>query len=522
MLTPEEREKLRARCRGDLFFLGRDILGKDLYEQPHRLMCDFFVHKGGASALKDLADPNEGLELTPRGSFKSTLNAIDCVQWIICFPDIRILVLTAEKSLGLSFVDEIRNYFVVQPEGPTPFQELFPEFCIDAGERVSSLEFTTPARRTYRKEPTVWANSIGANLPGWHCDVLKADDVVNDTNAADGDQITKIRTRFNMARKLVDPGGFIDVIGTPYDPEDLYGSIQKEGGNIRFLKAGAWRSKAGADPTHDLSEEDADLFFPARLTHSFLARERKRDPASFATQYLCIATAGGRLVFSDPVLDGAIIPAASRPRKVLHYGAWDLGYKQRRNSDLSVGAIGSLDEEGRLYLEEVICGRWTGLELAYQIAAANKKWELQITAIEDVLGAQWLAPEIERAALMTGRYCRVDWTTVDNTENAKFLRISGLAPLLESGRLYFLDSCSSLETALEQFRTYTGRRGAHDDIVDAISMLRKYVPEHPAQPPEDAASMRSRMMYDRIFGTGSNAPVYESEPEPEPLVINYF
>lgn len=523
MLSQEERETLRNRCKADLMFLGRDILRKDLEELPHRQMCEFFVHKGGCRSLEQIPDKREGLMLTPRGSFKSSVDAIDCVQWIICFPDIRILILTAEKNLGLAFVDEIRNYFVIQPEEPTLFQELFPEFCIEASARTSSLEFTTPARRTYRKEPTVWANSIGANLPGWHCDVLKADDVVNDSNAADPDQIQKIKARFNMARKLVDPGGFIDLIGTPYDPEDLYGEAEKDLSNIRYLKAGAWKSRSGEDPSHDLSEQDAELFFPSRLTHKFLSRELKRDPATFSTQYLCRATAGGRLVFSDATLQRAIIPRNARPEEVLYYAAWDLAYKQRSNSDLSVGVVGSLDKEGRLYVEDIVLGRWPGLELAYNVAALNKKWDLQISAIEDILGAQWLMPEIERAAAQFGQFCRVDWVPVDNSINSKFLRISGLSPLLESGRMYFLDSCSNLEAALDQMKRYSGGKGAHDDICDALSMLRRYVPAHPVAPPEDSASVRQRMMYDMIFGSNLiDAPPLVLDPDDAPDVINYF
>jgi hypothetical protein len=32
-------------AKTDLYFLGKDVLGKDFVEHPHRAMCDFYVKK---------------------------------------------------------------------------------------------------------------------------------------------------------------------------------------------------------------------------------------------------------------------------------------------------------------------------------------------------------------------------------------------------------------------------------------------------------------------------------------------
>src|SRR6202790_879405 len=105
-LTKYEFDSLRHRCRTNLFFLAGAILGKSMYEHVHRPITNFFVQKDNSQlpdkyTLKQLHQciyaldaTKERLLLYPRSSYKSTLNVIDCVQWIINFPDIRILILT--------------------------------------------------------------------------------------------------------------------------------------------------------------------------------------------------------------------------------------------------------------------------------------------------------------------------------------------------------------------------------------------------------------------------------------------
>src|SRR5258708_44814 len=154
-----------------------------------------FVQKDPSKSIPQQDRIKERLLLYPRGSYKSTLNICDCVQWIICFPDIRILVLTGADDLATAFVDELKDYFVLDGE-PTIFQELFPELCIEAKQKGNQGEFWAPVGPTARmrktKEPTVFASSIMANNSGWHVDVMKPDDVVTDRNSETISELTKI------------------------------------------------------------------------------------------------------------------------------------------------------------------------------------------------------------------------------------------------------------------------------------------------------------------------------------------
>src|SRR3569832_2052208 len=94
------REMLQYLCQTDLFFLAKEILGyRDVTEETHREVADTFLKKDPKRSIREQADPcHVRLLLLPRGTFKSTFNICDTVQYIICWPDIAILVLTAANS----------------------------------------------------------------------------------------------------------------------------------------------------------------------------------------------------------------------------------------------------------------------------------------------------------------------------------------------------------------------------------------------------------------------------------------
>ena len=114
---PAAWKKRRTRCQTDLWFLSKEIFGRDLFEQTHRPVIDFFLKKkpftpafkkdskyGLAefhTAIEELAPlgQRKGICLYPRGSYKSSLDEDDITQFVICYPDIRILIMVGESSL---------------------------------------------------------------------------------------------------------------------------------------------------------------------------------------------------------------------------------------------------------------------------------------------------------------------------------------------------------------------------------------------------------------------------------------
>ena len=253
----------RLRCQTDLWFLSKEIFGRDLFERTHRPVVDFFLKKkpftpafrkdskyGLAdfqAAIAELAPLaiRKGICLYPRGNYKSSLDEDDITQYVINYPDIRILIMVGESSLGEAFVPNIKQRFILERDRePTEFQRLFPEFVIDLEsdkDRGGAQEYWSPARRLIQKEPTIGSISILGSTSGWHCDVLKCDDVITDTTPVETSMArNKIVRKFVTTANLLDPHGVLELIGTRYHEEDLYEHVKTNLKDSRYLCGASW------------------------------------------------------------------------------------------------------------------------------------------------------------------------------------------------------------------------------------------------------------------------------------------
>lgn len=532
-LTVAEREQLRFRCKTDLFFLAKVVLGKDLTERTHRAVTDFFVQKNPDKTIAEQNRIKERLLLYPRGSYKSTLNVCDCVQWIINFPDIRILVLTGADDLAVAFVDELKNYFTFDGE-PSMFQELFPELCISTKERGNQGEFWAPmgpsARMRTTKEPTVFASSILSNNSGWHVDVMKCDDVVTDKNSETITELAKITRKFKMVRKLLMPYGYRDTIGTPYSIFDCYADHREQADNyekksgiqkLKYLRMPAWWLKGSTifqTPTVEQSDNEGnlELLFPEALTYSFLRYEQHTDEKSFNSQYLCNPLEASQVVFTLEDLRDHTITHHQLPKYPKYYVAWDFAYSAKKGRDYTVGAVGAVDEQGRLFVVEIVRKRFQPSELAFQVANICAKYRPEITGIENSNGANFLESDIQRWAVQLGIAPAIEWFPVAKQQEAKELRVKGLQALMADGRLWFSTEINCIDALYKEFVQFGGPHH-HDDIPDAIAHLQRYLPQGVHKTPEAKYreaihDLKAKELRDLVYGLGR----YETIEQPPP------
>lgn len=506
-------------------------------------MCDFFVKKDPSKSLAEQDKIKEGLLLYPRKAYKSTLSIVDCVQWIICFPNIRILVLTGLDSLATAFVDELNEYFCIQDEEkPSLFQALFPEFCIRPKNRYVG-EFHCPARTKYSKDPTVAASSIESNNSGWAVDLLKCDDVVTDENAENALRIAKVTKKYHMARKLVMSYGYRETIGTRYELEDLYGQmlqtygIQELYGDIRkpeefkYLSLPAWWKKGSLTyETPDLNElpneDEVEILFPENLSYRFLCREWKNDKHTFASQQLNDPIGASDVIFRREEMVAATLPYQQLPSDGRTYIAWDLAYSAKKGRDWCVGAVGRYDSAGRLWILECIRGRYKPHELPFVIVKAIKDWSPEQTGIEHTVGVQWLMPEMDRYARQMGVELKVNYFELETKTGATEERVKNLETLLNDKRLIFSANISCLDRLYFEFERWTPKIvtggtafTGHDDIIKAISWLQKFRPQ--SGMPQDQEGVNTAMrrqierdLSDRVYGMGIFAPAVPAYQEP--------
>ncbi len=553
---------LRDKARKNLLWLGR-LLGFGLFHSVHQSVCDKFVQKNFDGmffpefTMDDLHDmfyrqkrfANDGetlcremILLESRGSYKSTIDGVDAVQWLINVPDVRIMIITGVKSLAKKFARQIKkNFYLPAKAKPTPFQLLFPEYILTGVDGRSESPLDCPAAFFNQKEHNLWVTSIESSNTGDHCDVRKADDVVTSKNSAEKELREALKFEFDSTDDLLDQWGFSDVCGTRYFTDDWYGTRMlpneetKEVAPCLFSCRGCWTLNeidqieyiAGKlSIAQILKDKRATLTFPYKLSWSYLRETyNKKGERSFKNQQLNEAM--------DPMVDEAYInqfsidvlrahsyPRAGAPADMEIIQTWDFAYSERKTSDFSAGVTAGIYQDKNKQLAvvilEIIFDKWKSSELASHMVAFYEKWHPIKVYIEDANGCGFLMGNIKNLAQFHGSDMpqAIRLRPISVKSNAKRARIRDLEFLLGHDRLWFVNG-GWVDETFKQLTQYTGAKSTSyrkDDIPDAVSFITEHLPptalmhdpdpkqvekEHEAM----VAKANKQAMYNRMFGT---------------------
>jgi hypothetical protein len=505
---------LRDKARKDLLFLGIDILRHDFVRRVHQEIADTYVQKnfdgvyykgytiGDVHKAIDRQErfdehgclTKESLILDSRGHFKSTLNRVDCIQWMLNVPDVRILIMTAEKKLAFAFMKAIKGYLYLAEQGtPTDFQLLFPEYVLRKAAGRANTPILLRCRKHSQVEPTLWVNSIDSGLSGWHCDIKKNDDAVNDKNCLTTQTRESLKDQIDNSSNLVDGHGFTDSIGTRYFPDDWYGSriAIRDDKPLKYFCRACWIVKPGFEdlPLKQLTEDMVVLAFPELSKNAFQVLRGKLldNEKLFRCQQLnepaLEAEDSFRVTFTEDALRKHLYPMTMAPQDGDLFIAWDWALTHNKNSDYSVGvAARRYQKDGRwgLAILDVRFGRWTPSELAQQIVKMDRDWNPRQTLIEKTPSSELLQIELDRWYKRLDVMPRIWWRTPSVEPDAKRNRIKQLEILLTNDLLWFCFGAWNDE-AFTQLTRYTGERrnrGRKDDIPDAMSMLYFFLPTY--------------------------------------------
>ncbi len=530
-------QSLRKRCREDLIFLASRVLGYDrITYESHGNVARLFIEKREGVPYLQQSDVKERLLMMPRGTFKSTLDVADAVQAILIDPNIRILVLTGASALADAFVSEIVAHFVKR-DNATPLSLIFPEYCIKESEARTG-SFTVPNRTKIYKEPTVMSAGIESATSGYHFDELRCDDVCTNRNSESQTYLERTARSIHMATKMLNPGGYLYLIGTHYNPSDAYAlaidaacedaEVKRKDvdeqlltdpepivvGGLKILRKPAWihnRRRSNLSLEDLKRPEDFTLVFPEILSFKFLAKQYRKDQQSFFTQYLNDPyVAGGGLVTPD-LLRECTIPADQIPKEGKIFCAWDLSYKNGKTNDYTAAVVGILNN-GIMYAFDSVYAKYRPSEIGKGIAAAIYRWKANQVDIEDCLGAQWLESSIRNE--LVGSTAVITWIPVDRSENSKQVRIKSIESMLASGRLYLSANMSNLTVLYDQLlRAGVSRK---DDLADTLAYLSDRIPIDRLSLPEAvvnyAEEARKKALYRLVYGYGEPTPV-KKEPE---------
>ncbi len=543
--------EVRRRCKTDLMWMARyftwmsnpasdnglrpfeeNIFDEEFYGPFTKL----FVQKNPDLPLNQQSDVKTRLLLWPRGGAKSTFDHVDTVQWVLCFPPIRILYLTAEKSLAEGFVGEVKGHFYIK-EDPTWMNLFFPEFCVEEGKAGAANEFTCPvyaSKKTGRKEPTVYASSVGKNKAGWRYELIKADDAVSDTNSETSLLCEKISNALFLAEKLLALGGYyIDYVGTRYADEDHYGVLlSKNIGEIKETFGRGWefyenlttntniligraiqikpevkaQLELEGKPVsyHEAGEAGCIFLLPHLMDFAWCMADFTKDEKSFVGQRNQNPRNASQVGFDRAMLLRATIPYTMMPKQGPCSQVWDLASSQKKGRDFTVGTSVIWSEEDVLgpdgkkngnkqtvgYVRKIVRDRMLPHQIVQAIIKLAKEEHPFTVAIENAQGATYLKDSLSQAAYRTGDVYLIDlirginWFTPDQQKDAKKNRMGALHPWIAEGRFKFANYCmednpppkNKMEVVYNEFEKCMFDHH-HDDIPDNLGYQLNYSPQ---------------------------------------------
>lgn len=239
-----------------LFYFAKFILGYDKMEQtPHGEVCAF---------IESIINTDRfGLDLEPRGSFKTTEFSQALTTWLLVKnPNIRILLDSAVLQNSIDNLGVVKRHL----EGNEKLRYLYGDLV--GGNWTN--EAITIGTRTDRglKEPSVRCASVERTQVGPHYDVIIADDLASEENSKTPEGRRQVKDHLRLLFALLEPHGILIVVGTRWNYDDLYGMIADE--FPEFKKR--IKCAGGEGCPHGLP-----LYFKQILTQEFLTAQKRRQ-----------------------------------------------------------------------------------------------------------------------------------------------------------------------------------------------------------------------------------------------------
>ncbi|KER02829.1 phage terminase large subunit [Photorhabdus temperata] len=270
----------------------------------------------------------------------------------------------------------------------------------------------------------------------------------------------------------------IVIILTRWHQNDLAGQLLKlaeEGGE-------SWRvvsfpMEAEKEEIHELNgktynlRKPGEILFPERMPQDFVDKCKQRGSLVWNALYQQRPTAkGGGLIKSEWFKEYAVLPPI---RWSTVYG--DTAQKIKEANDFSVFELWGLGEDGKMYLIDLIRGKWESKELKRRAVAFWAKCKarkdcgsLISMKIEDKASGTGLIQEIQTEAL-----CPVIPIQRDKD---KFTRLMDVQGYIESGYIYLPAEAEWINDFLTEMESITPDFNTHDDqldpMMDAISDMK--------------------------------------------------
>ena len=388
------------------------ILTSD-FEIAYYLVCKYItkrdiegLHK---SIIANISNKKNTLDLAPRGFGKSTVGDVDyCITRILREPNIRIMIGSKTQTQAEAFLKEIRTHF----EQNTRLIQVFGDWKKSRDNVWNDREFTVNKRTVIKKEATVTALGASGAVISKHFDVIVGDDLVGLENARTEKQRSNLKEWFySSLLPTLEPDGDIHILGTRYNPMDLYEdliksnnyqvNIQRAIQTVGGKEVSLWGSKFSIEKLKQIRAESGKIIFNMQYQNDTeLAKGRifKAQYFKYYDEYKLdydFQTAKVRIT-NDEGIDRWI--------KVRVYMGADLAISEAENNknDFFVLMTIGVDDDRNVYVLDYLKDRLTfNAQLTATISYGRDKFPMvERVGIETNQYQRALAQELRRLSLL--------------------------------------------------------------------------------------------------------------------------
>ena len=432
-----------------------------------------------------LGTDNLLITMPPRHA-KSTFGTVLFPSYFIARnPHRYVMSCSYNSQLATDFGRQIRS--VVEDKA---VPQAFPDFHLSQDSRAADVWRTEDGGAYF-------AVGVGGTTSGRPANLLLVDDPIK--SREDAESMTQRNKTWNyytsaLATRLQPEADGTKpkqiIILTRWHPDDLAGRLQQtedwaEGrwkhinfqaikqipsGKIRrnhlptdhpqYLPTSQINSVSNAKRT--INETKEAPLWPERFPIEDLKRRQRLNPREFASLYQ-----------QQPYIEGGNIiktewwqryPADLSPERfaTLVIGV-DTAFKKTETADYSVAVVAGMDNNGDIYIVDIMRGKYDFPELKQRLIRLNNRWRgkgLRAMYIEDKASGQSLLQELKRESGISV----IPYKVVHD----KVARVNAILPLVEGGRVFLPETSEWLDEFIDEAVTFPG--GNHDDQVDALTI----------------------------------------------------
>lgn len=492
MSIEDAASALRAILKNDLYFLAKVILGYTWLTAPvHTEFC--------AQIEKSI---NLSVYLLPRGHCKTQIFTIaGSIQAYLQRPTEPIAIVCDALKRSVKKTRAIKWHF----ERSVYLRGLFPDLIWDdpykEAPRWTDEEFIMPLHDG-RQEPSFMACSLENQPTGLHFPTIRCDDIVTPETCTTRAQMDKNRDNYGLMRSsILQSGGNLQIAGTIYDDGDLHCDLMKEGTGYTIYK------KPAIDP------ESGKALWPQQFGLKKLESLR-RDPSVgeyiFSCQYLLDPSPENELSYFQL----AWFPRYQKPPDSLNiYAAIDCALSDKQTADFTSIMIVGVGEHGKIFILDVIRGRWDSLDTANKMLEVQADRKVLAWGVQKDMIVRTIGPFLNKMMVERGIILNIMDTVpmskdkLSNARAAQGRARQGLIYLPDRG-MNQPDWLQSLEHELRRFPM-----GEHDDQVDNLAVIGKMMEDMadmaPAPPPRKTEAQRHIERIQQPSSSGMNESVFK-------------